>query len=110
MEYTNVERIIAKIDNDFNPNNSDWIPRVGAWVHDALSQLQVNQYETVSKKLQVTNGIVRSCNELPNDIKVRTKNIYGIYKRLNEIQEKLLLRIFANKFIAITDLPVPGPP
>lgn len=70
MEYTNVERIIAKIDNDFNPNNSDWIPRVGAWVHDALSQLQVNQYETVSKKLRVTDGIARSCNELPNDIKV----------------------------------------
>ena len=33
---TNVEHIIAKIDNDFNPDNSDWIPRVGTWVIDAM--------------------------------------------------------------------------
>ena len=26
-----VEHIIAKIDNDFNPDNSDWIPRVATW-------------------------------------------------------------------------------
>ena len=38
---TNVERIIAKIDNDFNPDTSDWIPRVAAWSIDAMSQLKV---------------------------------------------------------------------
>ena len=36
---TNVERIIAKLDNDFNVDNSDWIPRVGAWCIDAMSQI-----------------------------------------------------------------------
>lgn len=36
----NIERLIGKIDNDFNPDNSDWIPRVGAWVIDGLSQLK----------------------------------------------------------------------
>ena len=28
QDTTNIERIIAKIDNDFNPDNSDWIPNV----------------------------------------------------------------------------------
>jgi hypothetical protein len=36
-----IEHIIGKIDNDFNPDNSDWIPRVAAWCIDAMSQLKV---------------------------------------------------------------------
>ena len=31
-----VEHIIANIDNDFNPDNNDWIPRVAAWCNDAV--------------------------------------------------------------------------
>lgn len=48
---TNVERIIAKIDNDFNPDNSDWIPRVGAWVIDAMGQ--VDALRKVRKKIKL---------------------------------------------------------
>lgn len=47
---TNIERIIAKIDNDFNPDNSDWIPRVAAWCIDAMSQIDVlptEKYRTI---------------------------------------------------------------
>ena len=36
-----LQRLIGKIDNDFNIDNSDWIPRVGAWVTDALSQMKL---------------------------------------------------------------------
>lgn len=57
--YTNIERIIAKIDNDFNPNNSDWIPRVGAWVTDALSQLKCTPTKKVTKKYPVKDRICR---------------------------------------------------
>ena len=68
-EVTTVDRIIAKIDNDFNPNNSDWIPRVGAWVHDALMQLDCVLTETVKKKITVKNRIGRSdCNLSENII------------------------------------------
>ena len=48
---TNIERIIAKIDNDFNPDNSDWIPRIGAWCIDAMSMLNVTPKE--KKKIKV---------------------------------------------------------
>lgn len=73
-EVTTVDRIIAKIDNDFNPNNSDWIPRVGAWVHDALMQLDCVLTETVKKKITVKNRIGRSDCNLSENIKVYDKN------------------------------------
>lgn len=59
-KYTTVERIIAKIDNDFNPNNSDWIPRVPAWCIDAMEQLDVTLTSKVKKKLLVKDRIARS--------------------------------------------------
>ena len=36
-----LQRLIGKIDNDFNISESDWIPRVAAWTIDALSQMKV---------------------------------------------------------------------
>lgn len=54
---TPMERIIAKIDNDFNPDNSDWIPRVAAWTIDVLSILKVIQEETKTKQIKVTERI-----------------------------------------------------
>ena len=69
-EYTTVDRIIAKIDNDFNPNNSDWIPRVGAWIHDALMQLDCVPTEKVKQKVTVKEKIGRTDCFLPNSIKV----------------------------------------
>lgn len=66
METTTVERIIAKIDNDFNPNNSDWIPRVGAWCVDVLQQLNVLLTETVTKELVVKDRIAYSPCDLSN--------------------------------------------
>ena len=50
---TNIDRIIAKIDNDFNPDNSDWIPRVGAWVIDAMSQIDALKTIKKRRKLNV---------------------------------------------------------
>lgn len=50
--HITVEHIIAKIDNDFNPDNSDWIPRVAAWCTDAMSQLKV--LNKIDKKRQLT--------------------------------------------------------
>lgn len=55
-----VESIIAKIDNDFNPDNSDWIPRVIAWTVDAMSQLNILRTVNKDIKLAVVNRIARS--------------------------------------------------
>lgn len=68
---TNIERIIAKIDNDFNPDGTDWIPRVGAWTYDAMSMLGAIQYETKTKVLNVVNRIAKipTCADI-KDLKV----------------------------------------
>ena len=36
-----LDRLIGKVDNDFNISESDWIPRVAAWTIDALSQMKL---------------------------------------------------------------------
>ena len=72
--YTNIERIIAKIDNDFNPNNSDWIPRVGAWVTDALMQLNCAPTKKVIKSFPVKDRIARIDCILSNNIEVYDAN------------------------------------
>ena len=56
-DVTNIDRIIAKIDNDFNPDNSDWIPRVGAWVHDGLGLLNISMTKKVKEKFVVKDRI-----------------------------------------------------
>lgn len=72
---TSVERIIAKIDNDFNPDGSDWIPRVADWTIDAMSQLKVLQTVPKRRKLGVVNRIARSlCPINDNKLKVYDKN------------------------------------
>lgn len=73
---TNVERIIAKIDNDFNPDNSDWIPRIGAWCIDAMSML--NCLPTVKKKEKITVNDKIAVSACPiNDINIKVYDSNG---------------------------------
>lgn len=72
---TNVERIIAKIDNDFNPDNSDWIPRVGAWCIDAMSMIDCLCLERKKVKLAVKDRIATSSCPIDNNgLKVYDSN------------------------------------
>lgn len=74
-QNTNIERIIAKIDNDFNPDNSDWIPRVGAWCIDAMNMLKVLRKEKKRIKLIVKDRIAySSCPIEKYNIKVYTED------------------------------------
>lgn len=69
-----IEHIIAKIDNDFNPDNSDWIPRVAAWCTDAMSQLKVLNTVEKAVKYNVKNRIVKSNCCFDNIVKVLDEN------------------------------------
>lgn len=72
---TNIERVIAKIDNDFNPDNSDWIPRVAAWTIDALNSLKVLRKVPKCTKLKVRNRIATSpCCPDGDDLRVFDNN------------------------------------
>ena len=52
-----LQRLIGKIDNDFNISESDWIPRVAAWTIDALSQMKALPMERKRTPLGVSNRI-----------------------------------------------------
>lgn len=70
-----ISRLIGKIDNDFNINESDWIPRVAAWVIDALSQMKVLPMERKRRVLEVSERIAQfPCCINADEIKVYDKN------------------------------------
>ena len=71
QDTTNIERIIAKIDNDFNPDNSDWIPRVGVWTLEVMGQLNILNTERAKVQLPVKERIAISACPIANaNIKV----------------------------------------
>lgn len=76
-----LERLIGKIDNDFNISESDWIPRVAAWTIDALSQMQILPMERKRRKLEVSNRIAQfPCTINAKELKVYDKNGCEIYE------------------------------
>lgn len=80
-----LQRLIAKIDNDFNINESDWIPRVAAWTIDALSQMQVLPMERKRRKLEVSDRIAQfPCEINATELKVFDSNGCEISELNNE--------------------------
>lgn len=74
-QRVSLDRLIGKVDNDFNISESDWIPRVGAWVIDALSQLRCLPMERKRRTLEVSNRIATfPCELNAKEIKVFDKN------------------------------------
>lgn len=70
-----IQRLIGKIDNDFNISESDWIPRVAAWVIDALSQMQILPMEKKRRKLEVSNRVAQfPCTMNAKELRVFDKN------------------------------------
>lgn len=71
-----IQRLVGKVDNDFNIPESDWIPRVAAWVIDALSQLKVLPMEKKRRTLEVSERIALfPCEITASELKVYDK--YG---------------------------------
>lgn len=67
----NIERLLGKIENDFNPDNSDWIPRCGAWIIDALSQIKCLPKERKKRKITIESRIGRfPCDIDPYSLKI----------------------------------------
>lgn len=71
-----IQRLVGKVDNDFNISESDWIPRVAAWTIDALSQLKVLPMEKKRRTLEVSERIALfPCEITAHELKVFDK--YG---------------------------------
>lgn len=81
-----IQRLIGKIDNDFNLSESDWIPRVAAWTIDALSQMKVLPMELKRRKLEVSDRLAQfPCEMNATELRVFDKNGCEIYPINNDI-------------------------
>ena len=70
-----MQRLIGKIDNDFNISESDWIPRVAAWCIDALSQMKVLPMEKKRRTLEVSERVAQfPCTLNAQELKVFDEN------------------------------------
>ena len=70
-----LQRLIGKIDNDFNISESDWIPRVAAWTIDALSQMKVLPMERKRRELEVSDRVATfPCTINGTELKVFDSN------------------------------------
>ena len=70
-----LDRLIGKVDNDFNISESDWIPRVAAWTIDALSQMKLLPMERKKRTLEVKERIaIFPCTLNSKEIKVYDSN------------------------------------
>lgn len=101
-----ISRVIGKIDNDFNISESDWIPRVGAWIIDALSQLKCLPMERKKRTLEVNDKIaIFPCKLNAREIKVFDKNGIEIrpYNPNTNCNRSDLGRKVPNSEIAIFD-------
>lgn len=71
-----IQRLVGKVDNDFNIPESDWIPRVAAWTIDALSQLKVLPMEKKRRELEVSERIALFPCEI-NSYELKVFDKYG---------------------------------
>ena len=70
-----VQRLVGKIDNDFNISESDWIPRVAAWTIDALSQMKVLPMTKKRRTLEVSEKVAQfPCELNAKELKVFDTN------------------------------------
>lgn len=76
-KYVPIEAIIGRIDNDFNIDNSDWIPRVSVWVMQILTQLDAIKHIRVRQKIKPNLGVFGTRDTIrfsEDNIKVYTIN------------------------------------
>jgi hypothetical protein len=101
-----MSRLIAKIDNDFNISESDWIPRVAAWTIDALAQLKCLPMQRKRRILDVTENIAYfPCQLNMKELKVFDESGCEIKpaSEVNQCCDGSFKRAVSDKEIAVID-------
>lgn len=101
-----LQRLIGKVDNDFNISESDWIPRVAAWTIDALSQMRVLPMERKRRTLEVSDRIAQfPCDINAEELSVYDSNGYEIpaYKKYKSCTHNKSNIPFTGEQIGVTN-------
>jgi hypothetical protein len=87
-QLTSADEILARVENNFDVDFSDWVTRAPLWIADALDQMQmVNAYEDAYVDLPIVDHIVSLPEYIPTDIRRIQGVEYNGYltRRLNVI-------------------------
>lgn len=87
-QLTSGKEVIARVENNFSIDYSDWVGRAPLWIADALDQLQmVSSYEDTYIDLTVADYITLLPDNVPQDIRRILGVEYNDYliRRLNVI-------------------------
>ena len=106
-----LQRLIGKVDNDFNISESDWIPRVAAWTIDALSQMKVLPMERKRRTLEVSDRIAQfPCTINAEELSVYDSNGCEIpaYKKSKSCGCNKSNKSFTGEQIGITNPDAPN--
>lgn len=69
-QLTNSREVLARVENNFDIDYSDWLPRAPLWIADALDQMQmISSYEDKTLDLEVNDYIVELPDDSPSDIR-----------------------------------------
>ena len=69
-QLTSGKEIIARVENNFSVDYSDWVTRAPLWIADALDQMKViSAYEDNTIELEVVDYIVKLPDFFPQDIR-----------------------------------------
>lgn len=106
-----LQRLIGKVDNDFNISESDWIPRVAAWTIDALSQMKVLPMERKRRTLEVSDRIAQfPCTINAEELSVYDSNGYKIpsYKKFKSCSHNKSNILSTGEQIGVTNSYAPN--
>ena len=69
-QLTSGKEVLARVENNFSIDYSDWVGRAPLWIADALDQLQlVSSYEDKYVDLEVVDHITLLPDNIPQDIR-----------------------------------------
>lgn len=71
QKYVTIDKVISKIDNDFNLDNTDWVDRVPQWCYDALSILDILPKIKVVVNTPVTESLIITPDDLDSVLYIK---------------------------------------
>jgi hypothetical protein len=98
-QLTSAKEIIARVENNFTIDYSDWITRAALWIADALDQMQmISAYEDKYIDLEVSEHKIILPDDAPQDIRrilgiaynsrlIRRLNVINPVKQPEEVSE-----------------------
>lgn len=92
--YVTIDKVITKIDNDFNIDNTDWVDRVPQWCSDALEILDLLPKVEVVNNTPVKESLIETPSDLYSVKYIKYNNCFIDKYELSEDYIKLNFELY----------------